>query len=70
MSKRFMAEGRFEVPKIKPRHQSLNDALRNSKNTEHEIKHGGFQKRSRLAKHFKHAIEDWLDEGDEYDDDY
>lgn len=68
MSK-FTPMGRFEtIKKPKARNKSLNDALRNSGGGEHEIKHGGHQKRSRLNKHFKHAIEDWLEEGDEYED--
>ncbi|HRC95443.1 MAG TPA: hypothetical protein PK317_01450 [Coprothermobacter proteolyticus] len=57
-------EGRFEV---KPRNKSLNQALRRSRCEEHDMKHGDQQKRSRLTKHFKHEVEHWLDEGDDYD---
>ncbi len=68
MSK-FEAMGRFEtIKKPKARNKSLNDALRNSKSGEHEVKHGGNQKRSRMNKHFKHAVEDWLDNEDDYED--
>jgi len=67
--KKFEALGRFEtIKKPKVRNKSLNDALRQSHSGEHEVKHGTFQKRSRLEKHFKHAVEDWLDFGDEYED--
>lgn len=66
----FQPAGRFEtIKKPKARNKSLNDALRNSSSGEHEIKTGGNQKRSRLKKHFKHAVQDWLDAGDEFSDD-
>lgn len=69
MSKRFEALGRFEVPKVKPRHQSLNDALRNSRSEAHEAKHG-IQKRSRMEKHFKKSVQEWLNNEEDFDYDY
>lgn len=71
MSKRFEALGRFETLKVpKARNKSLNDQLRNTRSEVHEIKHGGSQKRSRLDKHFRNAVDEWLDTGDEYEDEY
>lgn len=65
MSKKFDALGRFEVPKLKPRNRQLNDALRDSKSEAHHPKHGDIQKRSRLSKHFKHTVEEWLSTGEQ-----
>lgn len=64
--KKIEALGRFELPKTKPRNQSLNDALRNSRSEQHELKSGAFQKRSRLDKHFKNAVNEMLDDEDDY----
>lgn len=66
---RFIPEGRFEtIAKPKARNKSLNDQLRNTRSEPHEPKHSDSQNRSRLKKHFRHAIHDWIDQGDDYCD--
>lgn len=60
MAAKIEALGRFELPAIKVRKKSPE----HSRTGVHEPKKGASQPRSRLNKHFRNSVKDWIQTGD------